>query len=122
MTQEASNAATNPLVEPCNAAIGIADAEYVLAWLRQTHAPRNIVELQERAIRILIATEIKRVVARSWDDATPDEIRDARIQSLEEGLEHLKLCVMEALRYGTVRPSSESGTPAADILDEEWSK
>lgn len=27
--------------------------------------------------------------ARSCDDATPDEIRDAEIQSLREGLQHL---------------------------------
>ena len=52
---------------------------------------------------------------RSWDDATPDEIRDARIQSLEEGLEHLKQCVSEAFRYANL-------PVAADILDEEWSK
>lgn len=60
---------------------------------------------------------------RSWDDATPDEIRDARIQSLEEGLEHLKACVEQALRYGAMTHSHTGGFPlAADILDEEWSK
>lgn len=64
----------------------------------------------------------KAAASRSWDDATPDEIRDARIQSLEEGLEYLKQCVWEALKFGTVRPSTESGASAADILDEEWSK
>lgn len=54
--------------------------------------------------------------SRSWDDATPDEIRDARIQSLEEGLEHLKSCVVEALIHGDTLKA------AAYILDEEWSK
>lgn len=58
--------------------------------------------------------------ARSWDDATPDEIRDARIQSLEEGLEHLKSCVVDALKHG--RMTWEGETPAWVILDEEWSK
>lgn len=60
---------------------------------------------------------------RSWDDATPDEIRDARIQSLEEGLSHLKACVSDALRYGVV-PANEMDdrTDAYVILDEEWSK
>jgi hypothetical protein len=63
-----------------------------------------------------------KAASRSWDDATPDEIRDARIQSLEEGLQHLKDCLDTALRYGTVSPTTESGALAADILDEEWSK
>ncbi len=53
---------------------------------------------------------------KSWDDATPMEILEARVQSLEEGLEHLKACVMEALRYG------EDIAPAWKILDEEWGK
>ena len=57
-----------------------------------------------------------RVAARSWDDATPDEIRDAKIQDLYEGLEHLRHVVAEALRYGKSLPD------AADILDEEWGK
>ena len=54
--------------------------------------------------------------SRDWEDATPDEIRDAKIQSLEEGLEHLKQLVVEALEYGS------SLKHAAEILDEEWSK
>lgn len=54
--------------------------------------------------------------ARSWDSATPDEIRDARIQALEESVQHLKECVTDALRYGRDLPH------AAEILDEEWSK
>ena len=58
--------------------------------------------------------------ARSWDDATPDEIRDARIQSLEEGLQHLKECVIEALKYGSL--GTNGPTQAWAILDEEWSK
>lgn len=58
----------------------------------------------------------------SWDDATPDEIRDARIQSLEEGLQHLKECVTEALRHGTVRSPYVDSPTAWQILDEEWSK
>lgn len=52
----------------------------------------------------------------SWDAATPDEIRDARIAHLEEGLEHLKVCVCEALLSGNTMHA------AALILDEEWSK
>lgn len=60
-------------------------------------------------------------MGRSWEDATPDEIRDAKIQSLEEGLEHLKQCVSDALRYGIVDPF-KGGIVAADILDEEWTK
>ncbi len=63
MTYRETQLDEDPLNEPCNADIGIADAEYVLAWLKQTDAPRNVVELQERAIRILIATEVKRAVA-----------------------------------------------------------
>jgi hypothetical protein len=58
--------------------------------------------------------------AKSWDDATPDEIRDAKIQSLEEGLQHLKECVQEALML----TQAISGAPVRpeDVLDEEWSK
>ncbi len=55
-------------------------------------------------------------MSRTWEDATPDEISDARIQSLEEGLQQLKECVSDALRYGT------SLRQAGTILDEEWAK
>ncbi len=61
-------------------------------------------------------------MAKSWDDATPDEIRDARIQSLEEGLQHLKDCVEDALRYGWGRVEGDARASMADILREEWSK
>lgn len=59
---------------------------------------------------------------RSWDDATPDEIRDARIQSLEEGLQHLKNCVSDALKYGSTHHKHETDVRAHWILDEEWPK
>ena len=59
---------------------------------------------------------------KSWTDATPDEIRDAKIADLYDAIRQLKQNVSEALRYGTVRPTSESGKLAADILDEEWVK
>ena len=57
---------------------------------------------------------------KSWDDATPDEIRDARIQSLEESIQHLKDCVMWALALTAER----DGAPVRPevVLDEEWSK
>lgn len=58
--------------------------------------------------------------AKSWDDATPEEILAARVQSLEEGLEHLKLCVEEALRACLSHPSR--GARPETILDDEWSK
>ena len=59
-------------------------------------------------------------MSKSWDDATPDEIRDAKIQALEESIRHLKDCVEEALRYG--HTNNLGMRLAADILDEEWSK
>lgn len=60
---------------------------------------------------------------KSWDDATPDEIRDARIQSLEDSVRHLKDCVEMALRYGAPAHNNVAGySLAADILNEEWSK
>lgn len=46
----------------------------------------------------------------------------AKVESLEESISHLKDCVWTALNYGTVRPDSESGTRAAEILEEEWPK
>ena len=59
-------------------------------------------------------------VSRSWDDATPMEILEARVQSAEEGLEHLKDCVMQALMLC----DPVAGAPVSPwvILDEEWSK
>lgn len=41
---------------------------------------------------------------------------DGKLQALEEGLEYLKWCVTEALRYGGTMQN------AADLLDEEWAK
>jgi len=41
--------------EPCNAAIGLADLDYVLRWLEQIDAPQNVIDLQKRGIRIFNA-------------------------------------------------------------------
>jgi hypothetical protein len=57
---------------------------------------------------------------RSWDDATPDEIRDARIQQLEEGLQRLCDCVGWALEQTAQRPGSP--VRPEDALKEDWSK
>lgn len=96
----------------------------------RVHAPLHVGGAFPRGIegqrRLLIATcdnpvtckaRFDHPAAKSWDDATPMEILEARVRSLEESLEHLKYCVADALRYGTVRSTTES-----DILDEEWSK
>jgi hypothetical protein len=59
-------------------------------------------------------------VPKSWDDATPQEILEARVQHLEEGLNWLKECVSQALRQTETR----MGSPVRpeDVLDEEWPK
>jgi len=58
--------------------------------------------------------------AKSWDDATPLEILQARMQSLEEGLEQLKNCVEWALKQTAQREGSPIRPEA--VLDEEWGK
>lgn len=62
----------------------------------------------------------RRPQPRSWDDATPDEIGDARIQALEESVQHLKDCVSWALSL-TAAKDVVCARPE-DVLDEEWSK
>lgn len=62
---------------------------------------------------------------RTWDDATPDEIRDAKIADLYQAIAHLYDAIHTALEYGTMRPQTDgtdAGIPAAEILQEEWSK
>lgn len=51
---------------------------------------------------------------------TPDEIRDARIQALEESVQHLKDCVSWALSL-TAAKDAVCARPE-DVLNEEWSK
>lgn len=57
---------------------------------------------------------------KSWDNATPIEILEARVQSLEEGLEQLKEILMWALEQTAQR----DGSPVRpeDVLNEEWGK
>lgn len=58
--------------------------------------------------------------ARSWDDATPMELLQAEMQSLREGLEHLKDCATWAFE----QCAQVEGSPVRPeaVLDEEWSK
>lgn len=58
--------------------------------------------------------------ARGWDQATPLELLQAEVQSLQEGLQHLKDCVMWALEQTAQREGSPVRPEA--VLDEEWSK
>ena len=48
------------------------------------------------------------------------ELLQARVQSLEEGLQHLKDCAMWALEQCAQRDGSPVRPEA--VLDEEWSK
>jgi hypothetical protein len=58
--------------------------------------------------------------ARSWDDATPMEILEARVQSQDEAIQHLKDCVMWALQL--CEPVEGAPVRPEVVLDEEWSK
>lgn len=62
----------------------------------------------------------KRTTTRSWDDATPMELLQARVDSLQESVYWLHNCVCAAFEQTAQR----DGSPVRPevVLEEEWSK
>lgn len=58
---------------------------------------------------------------RSWDDATPMELLEAKVEHLQESVWWLVECLTLALRFTAVRDDA-GGTRPEDVLSEEWGK